>query len=297
VASESLKTIDCRWLAHGPEKDAWKDAGNRYSVDEIKLLRERWKNVRAYGAIPENFVVENARIVNWNLIQKCLLVLHTEAKAFLSQAILIGGAACWFYRIQLEQARDPDFHVAPFSPGNESHWLSKDIDFTGIFSQDAFALLPGHVTENGQGHRYLQVAGVRIGFAQVGLTFAPDDALSRATIGSFDLEGQEVQFQVIDPVLLYLEKQALTERRGQQHDQLHFWTMREFLCLQIVRKAELGLAGAAPVAELGRASAFLADCTSKTPEILRDERIKTRIRPKLKGDDISSLLIARQLGL
>ena len=110
--------------------------------------------------------MQTERTVDWEQIKRCFVELHRTAKPFLGRALLIGGAACWFYRNQLQQANDPDFKVPKLSPETESKWLSRDIDFTGIFSQDATELLPKQIVVDAENRKHVEVAGVRIGFAQ-----------------------------------------------------------------------------------------------------------------------------------
>ena len=73
-------------------------------------------------------------------------------------------------------------------------------------------MLPALIQTDSDGNRMLKVNGVRIGFAQVGVTFDPEEAFTRARVGQF-LDGPDlVEFLVIDPVTLYREKQAAAER-------------------------------------------------------------------------------------
>ena len=145
------------------------------------------------------------RRVDWEGVKACIAALSQLSPSFLTQSVLIGGGACWCYRIQLRNAKDPDFREQGEAEEAQDLWLSKDIDFTGIFRGDAFEMLPRQVVTDSSGNSYLQVAGVRIGFAQVGVTFDPEEVLSKARLGSFKVDGQNVQFLVIDPISLYRE--------------------------------------------------------------------------------------------
>ncbi|HZQ46768.1 MAG TPA: hypothetical protein VFC07_07155, partial [Verrucomicrobiae bacterium] len=87
------------------------------------------------------------RKVDWEQIKRCLVEIDKNSREFLQRALLIGGAACWFYRLQLKRANDPDFKVNFSSPENESQWLSRDIDFTGILGEEALSLLPHNIAE------------------------------------------------------------------------------------------------------------------------------------------------------
>ena len=39
------KEIDPAWLAYGPEKEAWKAAGNYFTAEELKRLEEDTREV------------------------------------------------------------------------------------------------------------------------------------------------------------------------------------------------------------------------------------------------------------
>lgn len=239
------------------------------------------------------------RTVDWARLKRCFAALHREARPFLGRALLIGGAACWFYRVQLRDANDPDFRVPALSPETESQWLSKDIDFTGVMAADVLPLLSRHIVTDKSGRQHVEVEGVRLGFAQVGLTIDPQEALGAAQLASFSHEGQTVEFLVADPVTLCREKQALMQRRNASHDHLHYSLMRDYVAWRLVRDAERFLAAEAnlPVAEARNFTGFLSAVKGKLPEILSDPRIKARLEPKLKPDSIASQLIASNFGL
>lgn len=155
------------------------------------------------------------------------------------QALLIGGAACWFYRHSLLRADDPDFRVPLLSQELEAKWLSKDLDFTGIFSGDAFALLPQLTVRDAGNREYLQVEGVRLGFAQVGLTINPEEAMQHCRVVRFTgPAGEVVEFFVADPVTLYREKLALVQRRNAPADPLHLAVLAEYVRLETCQHSE-----------------------------------------------------------
>jgi hypothetical protein len=213
--------------------------------------------------------------VDWNAVKRCLAILHRESPTFLSQSLLIGGAACWFYRVQLENSRDTDFHLAP-ELSRSDLWLSKDIDFTAIFRVDAYDLLSALVTKEPSGNRILKVGGIRIGFAQGGVTFDPQEAFQRARVGEFIENGANVQFLVIDPVTLYREKQALSQKRNQPNDHAHFAALKEFLCYDFLNACAQFLKPRnleQQTNDLG----FIIDVRKRTPEILQDSRVLARL--------------------
>src|SRR3954463_12332854 len=159
--------------------------------------------------------------VDWEIAKLCFAEIHREAPTILQQAVVIGGIACWFYRNLLSKADDPNFKVPSFSASDESFWLSKDIDFTNYFAEDARQLLHKHVVADQSGRRSLQIAGVPIGFAQVGLTFDPESAWAESWITTFDVAGAVVQCRILNPIALYREKLALAERRASNSDRIH----------------------------------------------------------------------------
>src|SRR5687767_12556357 len=101
--------------------------------------------------------------VNWEIAKACLAELNQKAPVLLKQGVIIGGIACWFYRHLLHSATDVDFKVPEFTAAQEAHWLSKDIDFTNFFSEDARNLLKSDIVVGTDGRRSLNIAGVPIG--------------------------------------------------------------------------------------------------------------------------------------
>ena len=139
--------------------------------------------------------MQTERIVDWEKIKECFAELHRTSKPFLGRALLIGGAARWFYRIQLKQANDPDFKVSPLSSETEKKWLTRDIDFTGVYSGEALEMLPHQVVTDANGRKHIEIKGVRIGFAQVGLTIDPEEALQNARVARFDFGGETIDLR------------------------------------------------------------------------------------------------------
>jgi hypothetical protein len=155
--------------------------------------------------------------VDWERAKLCLASLQHESPAFLRQALLIGGAACWFYRHSLLRADDPDFRVPLLSQELEAKWLSKDLDFTGIFSGDAFALLPQLTVRDAGNREYMQHCRV---------------------VRFTGPAGEVVEFFVADPVTLYREKLALVQRRNAPADPLHLAVLAEYVRLETCQHSE-----------------------------------------------------------
>lgn len=239
------------------------------------------------------------RTVDWERIKRCLAVLHRDARPFLSRAVLMGGAACWFYRIQLRIAADPDFPVPALAAQTEAQWLSKDLDFTGIFSGDAVLLMPKTLLRDADGLTHIEVEGVRLGFAQVGLTIDPDEAMATAEVAAFQAGEQRVEFLVADPVTLYREKQALAQRRGTPHDALHFSLLQSYLAWRLTQTVEQFLAAEGQLAatQARAQAAFFSALKSKAPELLRDTRFLRRVRAHPQRALPAATILFRQLGL
>ncbi len=221
------------------------------------------------------------RTVDWERIKHCLAEIDGASRDFLRQALLIGGAACWFYRHQLKKADDPDFKATQLTPENESRWLSRDLDFTGIFSQDALQALPHYVVEHG-GRKHLVVNGVRLGFAQVGLTIDPEEAIKDARVAAFSAGGKIVEFLVADPLTLYYEKCKLCLQRGLPNDHLHKELLFDYLAYELSVGAERLMGEPRlPAREANLVLKLWINVKNKTPEILEDCRLRKRVEPWL----------------
>jgi hypothetical protein len=125
---------------------------------------------------------------------------------------------------------------------------------------------------------------VRIGFAQVGVTFDPEEVLSRARLGSFKVDGGHVQFLVIDPISLYREKQALSQKRNSPNDHAHFSLLREFLAREFVQLCTAYLEGSDLVAEQQQNLTLLLDFKNRALETAQDPRVRLRLAPLLRID-------------
>ncbi len=220
-------------------------------------------------------------MVDWDRLKRCLAALHESSPAFLSRGILIGGAACWFYRALLRKASDPDFPVPPFRPDEEQQWLSKDIDFTGIFSVDARELLPDSIVTDKNGNVHLQIEGIRLGFAQTGIVLDPESARENCRVGRFQITPEKsVEFFVIDPVTLYREKTALRERRNGWNDRLHLQLLTEFVGWDVCEHARR-LLSANGLAETQLCLKFLRLAEKGALEIFQLPKVRHRLEALL----------------
>src|SRR6266478_5422694 len=68
------------------------------------------------------------RDYSWDGIREGLKRIATHNPDFLPNTVLVGGAACWYYRLALRKANDADFPVPDYTPDEESVWLSEAKD-------------------------------------------------------------------------------------------------------------------------------------------------------------------------
>jgi len=214
--------------------------------------------------------------VNWELAKGCLAELSREAPSILSQGVIIGGIACWFYRHLLSKAHDADFKVPVLSAAQEQLWLSKDIDFTNFFAQDARDLLKKYIVQDSQGRLQVKLANIPIGFAQVGVTFDPESAWTESWIGTFKWEEKTVQCRILDPISLYREKQALSQRRGYESDGLHCALVAEYLRYETCLQVKI-LAASKSLEERTKPLKFLFAIRDRAPEVCHNEKVHRRI--------------------
>lgn len=216
-------------------------------------------------------------LVDFDRLRACLATLSAEYPDFLRRAVLIGGGACWFYRAMLERGTDPDFKVPSFTTEEESRWLSKDMDFTGLMAHEAGDLMPDRWVPDETGRRHLSINGVRLGFAQMGFWLDAETARQTCRRGRvLGPNGTPVDFLVVDPIALYREKQYAAERRNAPGDRPHLALLREFLRREAVRQVDELLRD--PSLDRERECVdFLRRLRDTDAEILRDGRVRRRM--------------------
>jgi len=72
----------------------------------------------------------------WDDLKSGIRRLHEQHPDFLSRAILVGGAACMFYRAVLARAAHPAYPVPQGCADTADAWLSKDVDFACLDTVD-----------------------------------------------------------------------------------------------------------------------------------------------------------------
>src|SRR6266446_9975009 len=106
------------------------------------------------------------RNYNWDVIREDLKRIETHNPEFLANTVLVGGAACWYYRLALSKANDSDFSVPIYTPDQERVWLSKDLDFMGESSEELAQLIGQPCPPMGSPIEY---AGATLDFIAEGL--------------------------------------------------------------------------------------------------------------------------------
>lgn len=143
--------------------------------------------------------------------------MHQQHPDFLRKAILVGGAACMFYRSALARAADPLFPVPAEAETDASLWLSKDADFTNVE--------PGDFPE----HPPLPLGRLQVGVRLSALDFAE-------TVRAAGLEFSDhevVPILVADPLELYREKQACVAKLSRPQDQAHLRLLEVYLAYEL----------------------------------------------------------------
>ena len=154
------------------------------------------------------------KIYDWPKVRADLKRLSDRFPGDFESWQLIGGAACWFYRAYLERANDPDFRVPEYSPADEQLWMSKDMDFMGLSSDEA-------VNFFGQPFKpdthTISFDGMEIDFLDEGLRLDANDVANTAR----EVRTSEFIFYVAEASLLYDEKFTLMRLKNRPQDRLH----------------------------------------------------------------------------
>ncbi|MDX6766643.1 MAG: hypothetical protein SFU85_07625 [Candidatus Methylacidiphilales bacterium] len=160
---------------------------------------------------------------SWEDLKSGLRSLHERHPDFLKKAILVGGAACMFYRSVLARSQSPHFQVPDAGPEGEAVWLSKDVYFNHIAREDLPASPP-----------------VPLGLLQSGLRLSALDFAETVRTSALEFEdGSIVPILVADPLELYREKQACVAKLQRPQDRAHLELLKVYLAyeLDLARKS------------------------------------------------------------
>ena len=165
---------------------------------------------------------DSPRIFNWRSILAGLAQLHLENPQVLERNVLVGGAACLFYRDQLEQVNDPDFRVRVYAEEEEKVWLSRDVDFA--------TTEPAEIPD---------LAGsLPVGRLQFGFVLGAEEFKENARNIEVQWGGTLVTMLIADPLDLWREKEAATFRRSRPQDSLHLEVLGTTLQWEMAHYAE-----------------------------------------------------------
>jgi len=156
-------------------------------------------------------------VITFRNVEAALDNLNQKAPGLFSQSLLIGGWCALLYYRALAEKNDPEY-PAPI-PESKERLQSNDLDFTHVWSGDFFEALPEFIMRPAKGSPYLEVAGVRLGFAQAPEALDPVEAFEKSR--KFKTQAG-TKFAVLDPIRLYRGKQALMQKgRGKANDPFH----------------------------------------------------------------------------
>jgi hypothetical protein len=179
------------------------------------------------------------RVLDWTAVLAGLSQLNKDNPSVLDHNVLVGGAACMFFRDQLEQNPDPDFQVRPYGDEEEKYWLSRDADFA--------TSNPAEIPD---------LAGnVPLGRLQFGFVLGADEFKENARRIDLTWATNSFSMLIADPLDLWREKEAATQRRSSPQDALHLEILSLTLQKEMVSYAELVAAGKLSAAQwISRAS-------------------------------------------
>jgi len=200
----------------------------------------------------------NPRIFDWKSILAGLAQLHRENPQVLERNVLVGGAACLFYRDQLEQINDPDFRVRVYGVEEERSWLSRDADFA--------TTEPAEIPD---------IAGsLPLGRLQFGFVLGAEEFKENAR--NVEVRCDSVLFTILiaDPLDLWREKEAATFRRSRPQDALHLEVLGTTLRWEMARYAEKVATGELPFGQwISRAE----EVKRRWNAILDNQKLKDRL--------------------
>jgi hypothetical protein len=177
-------------------------------------------------------------MITFRNVEAVLDSLNEKTPELFSKSLLIGGWCALIYYQALADANDQDY-PAPI-PESRDRLQSNDVDFTHVWKGDFFEALPEFVVEPPHGPAYLQIAGMRLGFAQVPEAIDPEEAFEKSR--KLRTRAGTV-FSILDPVRLYRGKQAMVQkRRGKANDAFHLQiaeTYARFELAEAIRKHAL----------------------------------------------------------
>jgi len=156
-------------------------------------------------------------VITFSNVEAALDNLNQQTPDLFSKSLIIGGWCALFYYRTLAEKNDPDY-PAPI-PESKDRLQSNDLDFTNVWKGDFFDALPDFVVHPEVGAPYLEIAGIRLGFAQAPEALDPEEAFEK----SRKLKTKAgTKFAILDPIRLYRVKRAMIQKgRKKANDLFH----------------------------------------------------------------------------
>jgi hypothetical protein len=198
------------------------------------------------------------RIFDWKAILAGLAQLHRENPQVLERNVLVGGAACLFYRDQLEHMNDPDFRVRVYGAEEERVWLSRDADFA--------TTEPAEMPD---------LAGsLPLGRLQFGFVLGAEEFKENARNVEVRWDGTLFTMLIADPLDLWREKEAATLRRSRPQDSLHLEVLGTTLQWEMAHYAQRVATGELP---FGQWIARVEEVQRRWTLILNSQKLRDRL--------------------
>ena len=198
------------------------------------------------------------RIFDWQSILAGLAQLHLENPQVLERNVLVGGAACLFYRDQLERINDPDFRVRVYAEEEEKIWLSRDADFA--------TTEPAEMPD---------IAGsLPLGRLQFGFVLGAEEFKENARHVAVRWDGTQFAMLIADPLDLWREKEAATFRRSRPQDSLHLEVLGTTLEWEMAHYAERVATGELP---FGQWISRVEEVKRRWNSILNNQKLRDRL--------------------
>ncbi len=198
------------------------------------------------------------RIFDWQSILAGLAQLHRDNPQVLERNVLVGGAACLFYRDQLERINDPDFRVRVYAEEEEKVWLSRDADF----ATTELAEMP-------------DIAGsLPLGRLQAGFLVGAEEFKENSRHVEVRWDGTQFAMLIADPLDLWREKEAAMFRRGRPQDSLHLEVLGTTLEWETARYAEKVATGELAFDQW---ASRIREVQRRWPSILNNQKLRDRL--------------------
>jgi hypothetical protein len=168
---------------------------------------------------------------SWDGIRQDLKRIDAHNPNFLANTVLVGGAACWYYRLGLTKAGDPDFPLPSYTAEQERVWLSKDLDFMADSPQEISELIGAPCPPMG---KLVVYGGATLDFIETGLKMTSEAATRTAR----KVRAEDLVFYIASPSLLFAEKTACVSQKNRPQDPLHREVLARFIKMELCRNLE-----------------------------------------------------------